>query len=109
MPTRTLYRILRFDVQALYTQFLSSQSGWSGGSAEDINDITWDTVARTLTVVRIAEPNLVRRITYTAQELYTALASSQAGWTGGSGATIYSCAFDAAGRTLTLYKVSEAA
>lgn len=109
MSTRQMNRNVSFSVESLYTQFLASVPGWVGGSAEDIDNITWDTTLRTLTVIHEPEVGLTRSITYTAAELYSALLSSLPGWSGLAGTSILSVQYKPGSRQLTFYKVSEAA
>lgn len=115
MPTRTLNKTAVFDVETLYTNFLSSQSGWSGGSADDIESMIWDNTAlsRGLIVTKrkeITAPNsLKRQIKFTENEVYNALLSGLAFWGGGGAASILTAEHDLAGRKLLITKTSEPA
>lgn len=112
MPVRTLTRAAVFTVEDIYTNYLSAAPGWSGGSADDIRLIAWDSNARTVSFHRKIEggPTVFqsRVLTITALELFTALSGIPA-WGGGTAADIASVSFDAAGRKMRVVKVSEAA
>lgn len=108
MPTRQLERYAAFDVQNLYANFLSSQAGWSGGSAEDIESIEWDKTLRTLKITRVREGLLKRWITYTDAEIWN-LVKNLSGWTGGTAADIAEVVFDAAGRRIVVVRVPKGA
>ncbi len=109
MPQRFIQRCLNFSVQELFGRFLSTQPGWSTGSAEDIINIIWETLpTRRLTVVRQVEPNLKRYIIFSSTEIYT-LVSAAPGWGGATEAIIESILWDPAARIITIFRVPEAA
>lgn len=108
MPTRFIQVNLVFPVEAFFGRFLASQQGWSGGSAEDIADVSFDTVAKTLKVVRVPERDLTRWIVFSAAEVFAIIAGHPA-WGAGTAADIKDITLDAAGRKIVICKVSEIA
>lgn len=112
MPTRMLQRKLTITVQDLHTNHLASMPGWGGTTHDDVERLEWvvdktvNPVTRDLCIYRRTEGNVTRWVKFTDTEVYS-LVSGVPNW-GGGVAVLDRIEYDAAGRTITVYKVPEA-
>jgi hypothetical protein len=113
MPTRQLQRKITVLLEDLHSAHLASLAGWVGSTHNDIDRVEWVVdklaipITRTLCVYKKTEANLTRWVKFTDTEVYS-LVSGLPNW-GGGVSVLDKVEFDAAGRTLTAYKVPEAA
>lgn len=111
MPTKSVQRFTTIPFDSV-AALISSQTGWSGVTGDDIVTMTWSSAARTVTIVKVAEgtlPTLLNRsLSVTSAEIFNAL-SSVSGWVGGSASDIFNVTWNSAGKKIIFTKIVETA